>query len=382
MRIFFVSFLLLFLFFSAQIYAVEIDSVKIGWGDEGYYRIGYFTPAQIRLKSDSDFEGTITIKTDNLSYSKDLKIPKDSTEIIRFDILILSLKPNIEIILGDLPPYITSNLSIQNVYPNKFLIAVERPYLEIFREEFTRKYPDAAKKSKFVAFQTDELSNEFQSYESLDLAVLSSANLPASVQNALYGWSTYMGGIVLYKLGDIGDLSQLFNGKKSPYSENPCINPDIYRKISQQLIPTSAKKILVNYILIYGIITLIILFLLVLLKNSKKIIVAIIIVITIAIFLLYTFYLPLNPITETHFFGDTNELFIRILDYSPQNNMVLKKMEEDTSLIKPIYKDMESMINTKIHYYSDKEFKDTIKIEFPNNSQDKTFIFQVCTVRK
>ncbi|MFH0888545.1 MAG: hypothetical protein V1871_04985 [Planctomycetota bacterium] len=398
MKIFSLSFLLLFLFFTAQIYATpEMDSVKIGWGEEGYYRLGYFTPAQIRLKSDTDFEGLITITIDNLSYSKDFQLSKNDTANIEFNVLILSDQPSIEITIREnnktpVNKYYFSR-QLQNVHKDEFLIAVEKSCLDIFQSNFTGKYPDAARKSKFVSFQKEELPNESISYESLDLIALPDANLPPSIQNALYSWATDMNGIVLYKLGDAENIPQLFKTKKNPYSENPCINSGIYRKVTYQLIPPSERKTLSDYILIYSIITVIIFFLLLPLKNTKKMVATIFSVISIAIFLFYAFYLPRNPIVEMNDFGQTNGLFMRILDYSAKNDIVLERKKEDAFIIKPIYRDTKSMTHTKIHYHSgyalqsathntNEELKDTIRIEFPNNSQDKTFIFQVYTVRK
>ncbi|MFH1231375.1 MAG: hypothetical protein V1709_07765 [Planctomycetota bacterium] len=415
MRIFSVSLLLLFLFFTAQLYAApEIDSVKIGWGEEGYYRTGYFTPARIRLKSNADFEGAITIRIDNLSYSKDLKITKDSTETVRFDILILSSKPLIEIITGDpvgeLPTYTGNNLSIQNISPDEFLIAVEKSYLTIFRDEFTQRYPDATKKTKFISFQTDELPQTTQSYESLDLVVLPNANLSPSIQNALYNWSINMDGIVLYKSNEIENLSLLFSKKDKVRPENPCLNADIYKAVIQKHIPDAAKRILLNYTLIYIIIIFILLFFIIWLKQiNKSFIFAVIILVFISIILLYSFYLPSDSfILETIVFDKNTGTYNLIADESAQqvinqnkNNFIRvwkyssEKKEfiidslpvENITGIKPIYKNMETLQSTKIHFKSlggpqghpmgDKKNNIGIKIDCPNNLFNETFIFRI-----
>ncbi|MDI6788440.1 MAG: hypothetical protein QME51_08725, partial [Planctomycetota bacterium] len=366
--------LLLLLLTASNVYAVEIESVKIGWGEEGYFRSGCFAPAEIRLKSDTDFNGHLLLKIDGLYFPKPLRLAGGVREDIKLPVLIITSRPAVEIEIindkGDISGGAKDiSLNLKEVSSDEFLIAVEQSALGIFTERFSRKYPDASRKTRLIPFTILDLPESFISYEALDMVVFSgTTRLSPRLQESLSNWSDKMGAVVLYRAEDIDTYQPLSQWQKGR-PDNSCINPEIYN-IAQNTIPDTVRKTYINFIIIYFIITLILAVAVWRVRWGSKTIVIFIIAICGSIFLLNVFFLPSkgviadiiihNPslgkyefISEESFWRNepdlkNNNIFIRVMNYSKRDDITNAGLREtflDRYVIKPVYKDVESFLS-------------------------------------
>lgn len=291
---------------------INIEFLKVGWGDEGYVRNGYFAPVYANLKTSTSFSGFFSLVMDNLCFSRffitknSLQNKDFSSEIYFFaPIFATPNKLNIKIteksvfakslkhdFLNNLTEILYEfSVDVKHVKKDEFLIAVEKPYKELWQREFAIRYPDAVTKSKFVAFSLDELSTNPSAYEALDLIVLSSANLSVDIQKALSEWSNSMNGVVLYKISDIGNIPSLFSGRNKSFHLNPSVNENLYM-LKQHKKSLIIKNILLHYLIVFIVIILGIFFTVLFLRNTVSIVLLIIGIITLLLIALYAFFLP------------------------------------------------------------------------------------------
>jgi len=380
-------------------YAVEIESIQLGWGEESYVREGYFVPLRISVNSSSDFSGWISFSNADLIYSKPLFVSKDIQASTAAVIPIILSESKTELTLwNDRQSLLQQNdnqgklgrkeIQTHPVKTDEFLIAVEKPYLALWQKEFELRFPDAAHKTRFAACDPETLPEIPSAFEALDLLVLSNANLPVRIQIALNQWQAKGHGIVIYRMGGIGDLPELFASRKKDRKSNPSINPALYQE-SFAKISNSLKGVFLNYLIVYAVFVMIIMSVLVAVRSRIMASITIVALVLLSVSLLFIFFLPSSGASGL-FLEKSSDLltnqskpdlsagdysYVRMINYAENSNILPFVLETNPqALIMPIYAGISEFKGTKVHFISENH---KILVELKGNQPVKLFYFQI-----
>ncbi|MFH1227949.1 MAG: hypothetical protein V1701_08610 [Planctomycetota bacterium] len=325
----------------ALVNAAEIESVKIGW--DGNYRIGYWCPVNVNLKTDKQYDGELVFKVDNVTYIHPVTIPVSSTRVIDFDIVINSDYPEIDIKLFGQDKGFTSP-QLNSITPDELLVGVRVDYgmLDAFPG-------DMNKKTYLFSFNNVNMPERLEAYESFNSILLPSLNSSSTgIIRKLYSFVQHSDGedykgVVLNAVLNKSHLVQ------------PCIKPEIYKEFDSLSSPwnTGLKEMLLNFITIYALIAVLItlIFIWVRIKGVHNMIfiVSLLACIILIIVFLNGVYLRNSNIQTLMTVG---ERVVGNYEYIMVHNQKGDTVKFSSPYYKPIYKEQADKTPLKIRFVS------------------------------
>ncbi len=336
----------------AVAYTAEIESVKIGW--DGNYRIGYWCPVRVNLKTDKRYDGELIFKVDNVTYIHPVTIPISSTKTIAFDIVINSEYPEIDIKLSDQDKGFIFQQQLKNIPIDELLVGVEESAYQQKQEDIKMMIQNH-KELHLFSFDFRDLPVASYSYESINSVIfhtpfnIDGHNLIGSpvilgCENHIYFHNEFVAYDVLVQ-----------NGKQNFVPK--VIKQNVYNEFNTSPWHKTIKDRLLNYIYIYALMSIIIALLFIWVKLKQKsyiiFILGLMLCVGISVFLFYIQYLPSGGMMELNVIGTKatwqNEFIMIYNQFSPKGSAVKFSLP----YYRPIYRETADKIPLTIRFAPD-----------------------------
>lgn len=342
--------------FVSPVLGAEIESVKIGW--DGNYRIGYWCPVKVNLKTDKQYDGELVFKVDNVTYIHPVTIPVSSTRVIDFDIVINSLYPEIGIRLSGRDKLFTAYQPPKAIPAEKTSIGVEQSVWEEKGQSFI-EWSQTQYGLFFFPFKMSELPETPLSYEAVDQLIFSTSIKKQPVWAKLHQFEG--NGYVYIQFVEDELTYDLLTQTSRDYIPMESIFPSAYQGFDVLPWTADIRKILLGFLPIYALIAVMVtlLFIWIKMKNISYIIfiAGLIACVIIAVVLLYSVYLPSDGVSKLNITGDgsinkydTKHKLIMVYNQFNPKGLAVKF---SSPYYKPIYKEKADKTLLTIRFNTD-----------------------------